>query len=63
MENQFGFVLKVFLLSVGISLLIRYVLPSVPIAATATNALIIVLSPIAIIAIALLWRYQAQKQN
>jgi membrane protein implicated in regulation of membrane protease activity len=63
MENQFGFVLKVFVLSLGLSLLIKYVLVSVPLPPTATNALIIVLSPIAIIAIALLWRYQAQKQN
>jgi hypothetical protein len=63
MENQVDFILKVFLISLGLSLLIKYVLPWVPIAATATNALILVLLPTAIMAIALLLRYQTQKQN
>ncbi len=63
MEYQLGFVLKLLLLSALLSLLIRYVGPSLSIPATATNALIIVLLPIVIIAIALLWRFQAQKQN
>ncbi|MEH1971509.1 MULTISPECIES: hypothetical protein [unclassified Nostoc] len=63
MENQLGFVLKLLLLSALLSLLIKYVGPSLSIPATATNALIIILLPIVIIAIALLWRFQAQKQN
>ncbi|MEH1850125.1 MAG: hypothetical protein V7L11_00170 [Nostoc sp.] len=63
MENQLGFVLKLLLLSALLSVLIKYVGPSLSIPATATNALIIVLLPIVIIAIALLWRFQAQKQN
>jgi hypothetical protein len=63
MENQLGFVLKLLLLSALLSLLIKYVAPSVSIPATATNALIIVLLPNVIIAIALLWRFQAQRQN
>lgn len=63
MENQLGFVLKLLLLSALLSVLIKYAGPSLSIPATATNALIIVLLPIVIIAIALLWRFQAQKQN
>jgi hypothetical protein len=63
MEYQLGIVLKLLLLSALLSLLIKYVGPSLLIPATATNALIIVLLPIVIIAIALLWRFQAQKQN
>ncbi len=63
MENQLGFVLKLFLLSALISLLIKYVAPSLSIPATATNGLIFVFLPIVILAIALLWRFQTQKQN
>ena len=63
MENQLGFVLKLLLLSALLSLLIKYVGPNLSIPPTATNALIIVLLPIVIMAIALLWRFQAQKQN
>jgi membrane protein YdbS with pleckstrin-like domain len=63
MENQLGLVLKLLLLSALLSLLIKYVGPSLSIPATSTNALIIILLPIVIIAIALLWRFQVQKQN
>jgi hypothetical protein len=63
MGNQLRFVLKLLLLSAFLSLLIKYVGPSLSIPTTGTNALIIVLLPIVIIAIALLWRFQAQKQN
>ncbi|MEH2385005.1 MAG: hypothetical protein V7K14_04255 [Nostoc sp.] len=63
MENQLGLVLKLLLLSTLLSLLIKYAAPSLSIPATTTNALIIILLPIVIIAIALLWRFQAQKQN
>ncbi|MEH1796276.1 MULTISPECIES: hypothetical protein [unclassified Nostoc] len=63
MENQLGLVLKLLLLSALLSLLIKYAGPNLSIPATATNALTIILLPIAIIAIALLWRFQAQKQN
>ncbi|KOP27187.1 hypothetical protein AMR41_07545 [Hapalosiphon sp. MRB220] len=62
MKNQLGLVLKVFLLSAVISLLIKYVGPFLFIPATSINALIIVLLPTVIMAIALLWRFQAQKQ-
>ncbi|MBH8571902.1 hypothetical protein I8752_02420 [Nostocaceae cyanobacterium CENA369] len=63
MENQLGLVLKLLLLSAVLSLLIQQVGPILAIPATATNALIIVLLPNAILAIALLWRLQTQKQN
>ncbi|MFS0517058.1 hypothetical protein ACEYW6_20395 [Nostoc sp. UIC 10607] len=63
MENQLGLVLKLLLLSALLSVLIKYVAPSLLIPATATNALIIIFLPIVIIAIALLWRFQAQKQT
>ncbi|WP_138498184.1 hypothetical protein [Nostoc sp. PA-18-2419] len=63
MENQLGFVLKLLLLSAFVSVLIKYVAPSLSVSATATNALIIVLLPIAIVALALLWRFQAHKQS
>jgi hypothetical protein len=46
-----------------ISALIKYVAPYLSISATTTNALIIVLLPIAVVAIALLWRFQAYKQS
>ncbi len=62
MKNQLGFVLKVFLLSAVISLLIKYAGPFLFIPATSINALIIVLLPTVMMAIALLWRFQTQKQ-
>ncbi|WP_448270164.1 hypothetical protein [Nostoc sp. DSM 114159] len=63
MENQLGLILKLLLLSALLSVLIKYAGPSLAIPATATNALIIVFLPVAIVAIALLWRFQAEKQN
>lgn len=63
MENQLGFVLKLLLLSALLSLLIKYVAPSLLIPATGTNALIIVLLPTVMMAAALLWRFSAQKEN
>ncbi len=56
MQNQLQFVLKVFLLSAGLSVLIKYVMPNLSIPATATNALIIVFLPTLIMASVLLWR-------
>ncbi|MBE9035271.1 hypothetical protein [aff. Roholtiella sp. LEGE 12411] len=63
MENQMSFIVKLLLLSALLSLLIKYATPSLVIPATAINALIIVLLPPVIMAIALLWRFQAHKQN
>lgn len=61
MQNQFGFVIKVFLLSAGISFLIKYYGPSLSIQATATNTLVLVLFPTLLVAIALLGRYLKQQ--
>ncbi len=58
-----SFIVKLLLLSALLSLLIKYATPSLVIPATAINALIIVLLPPVIMAIALLWRFQAHKQN
>ncbi|MEQ8539936.1 MAG: hypothetical protein RIB93_21115 [Coleofasciculus sp. D1-CHI-01] len=58
MGIQFNFIVKVLILSLGISLLIKYASPSLPpIPATSGNALIAVLTPAIILAIALLWRF------
>ncbi|NMG21075.1 hypothetical protein [Brasilonema bromeliae] len=61
MQNQLGFVLKVFLLSTGLSVLIKYILPNLYIPATATNALIIVFLPTVILASVFFWRLQRQQ--
>lgn len=45
MENQIGLIIKVMLLSGVLSFLIKYAEPDILIPATATNALIMVLSP------------------
>ncbi|MBD2452113.1 hypothetical protein H6G76_34405 [Nostoc sp. FACHB-152] len=63
MQNQLIFIVKLLVLSALFSVLIKYVLPSVPLPATATNALILVLLPSVVMAIALLWRFQTQKQR
>lgn len=61
MQNELSLVLKVFVVSAGLSFFIKYVLPSVPIPATATNALIIVFLPTVILASLLLWRFQKRQ--
>ncbi len=68
MENQHGyapqamrFLLKLLLFSALLSLLIKYAAPFLWIRATATNVLIMVLSPTMIMATVLLWRVPRQK--
>jgi hypothetical protein len=63
MENKLGLVLKVFLMSIVLSFLIKYAAPSLRIPGTDAVALFMVLSPPVMIAIALLWRFQMQRQN
>lgn len=63
MENQSSFVVKLFIASALLSVLIKYAAPIWPIPATDMNALIIVLLPTVIMAIALVWRLQTQKQT
>lgn len=59
MENNFGLIGKLLVLSGLLSLLVKYAAPSFLIPATDINALIIVLLPTIIVAIALLWRFQS----
>ena len=64
MNNNLGFVVKVLVLSSLLSVLIKYAGPYLSLEATNINALIIVLLPNVMIAIALLWRFQSSlKQN
>ncbi|WP_414528266.1 hypothetical protein [Nodularia chucula] len=64
MHNNLGFVVKLLMLSALLSVLIKYLGPNLSIAATDANALIIVLLPTFIMAIALYWRFNsAHKQN
>ncbi|HEY9650048.1 MAG TPA: hypothetical protein V6C95_05250 [Coleofasciculaceae cyanobacterium] len=56
MDNPTNFILKVLILSLGISVFLKSVGPSLPIDATSLNALIAVITPTLIVAIALLWR-------
>jgi hypothetical protein len=63
MENQMGFIVKLLVLSALLSALIKYAAPSLPIPSTDAIALIFVLLPTVIIAIALAWRFQTQKQT
>lgn len=61
--NQMSFIVKLLVVSALLSGLIKYVAPSVEIPATDAIALMIVLLPTVIIAIALAWRFQIQKQT
>ncbi|HBB32642.1 MAG TPA: hypothetical protein DDZ80_26740 [Cyanobacteria bacterium UBA8803] len=63
MDTQINFILKVLILSVGISVLIKYGGPSLPIDPTTANALIGILAPTFILAIALLWRVRNYGQG
>ncbi|MBU7584671.1 MAG: hypothetical protein KAF91_17460 [Nostoc sp. TH1S01] len=63
MPNQLIFIAKLLVLSALLSAVIKYILPSVPVPATMANALILVLSPTVIMAIALFRRFQTQKQT
>jgi hypothetical protein len=64
MDKNMGFILKLLALSALISVSIKYLGPQVSIDATDINALVIVLLPTVMMAIALFWRFQsAQNQN
>jgi hypothetical protein len=64
MATQLGFLLKLLGLSALLSVAIKYVGPSLFIPGTATNALIMVLSPTVILMTILLWRiWEQQQQN
>lgn len=56
MDDKVGFVLKVLLLSLGFAIVIKHLAPQLEIPATLTNALLAVLLPSLLLAIALAWR-------
>jgi len=61
--KQTGFILKVLLISAGLSILIKYGGPILSIPATPTNALLLVLVPTLLVAIALWLRTLQQGQQ
>jgi hypothetical protein len=63
MGTQTNFILKVFILSAAVSAAIKYGGSSLPVAGTAVNALIAVLTPSVILAIALLGRARKYQQT
>jgi len=60
--KQARFILKVLIISTGLSALIKYGGPTAAIVATPTNVLAIVFVPALIVAIALLWRTLKTRQ-
>lgn len=56
MSTQANFILKVLIFSGGISTLIKYGGSSLPIEANSVNALMAIVTPTIVLAIALLWR-------
>ena len=60
--KQAGFILKLLILSVGLSILIKYGGPSLSISGTPTNVLTIVFVPSLVMAIALGTRYGLGKR-
>jgi hypothetical protein len=58
MHTQAGLVFKVFMISVGLSILIKYGGPILPIVPNRTIALIAISFPMLVIALALWWRSQ-----
>ena len=63
MDNQTGFILKVLVISAGLSVLIKYAGPALEVGARPINALILVFLPTLTMAIALWWRSQQQGQQ
>ncbi|NES83391.1 MAG: hypothetical protein F6K10_19400 [Moorea sp. SIO2B7] len=56
MDSQTGFIFKVFILSTGLSVFIKYGGRVLPIAPTQTNALVAIALPSLILAFCLWWR-------
>jgi hypothetical protein len=63
MGSQANFIFKVLILSAGVSVALKYGGPCLPVAATSVNALIAVVTPSLILAIALLWRVGKYRQS
>jgi hypothetical protein len=63
MKNQAGLIVKLLIYSLAISIFIKYAGPALSISDNATSAIIAILSPTVILAIALWWRFSNQKQE
>ncbi len=63
MNNKIIFIIKVLILSAGLSLLIKYGGPYLSIPSTAINALIAVLIPPIVVGILLGWQLLQQVEN
>ena len=63
MDNQLSFIIKLVILSTIISVIIKYLAPSLPIAATSINGLIGVLAPTVFLAIALVGRALSYRET
>jgi small basic protein len=63
MDTQTALILKVFVISAVVSAAIKYVGPNLGVATTPVNALISVLTPTLMLAIALLWRMSKYGQS
>ena len=63
MENKASFILKIFILSAVLSGIIKYVCPYFNVPEGSQIALIMVLLPSLVLAIALWWRYQQQQNS
>ncbi len=63
MKSQALFIVKLLIISAVLSMAIKYVAPSLAIPPTATNALIAVLLPTIMLAIAFLFRYTTFNQQ
>ncbi|MBE9226150.1 hypothetical protein IQ264_12015 [Phormidium sp. LEGE 05292] len=63
MENKTEFLLKIFILSAVLSAITKYVCPYFNVPAESQIALIVVLLPTVVLAIALWWRYQQQQNS
>ena len=61
--QQAGFILKVLVISTGLSILIKYGGPTLSISTTPTSVLMVVFVPTLIMASALLWRLQTTDAN
>ncbi len=63
MQNQVSFIVKLLVISTGLSIFIKYGGYSLNLAATSANAIALVLLPTLILAIALWWRAYFQRKD
>ena len=61
MNNQWGFILKIFIFSGLLSYLIKYVAPLFEISPNTVNALVAVITPVLVLTLILGWRFLRAK--